>query len=186
MKLSVILGSPRLASSSEKLAKAAAQSLVGPDDSVEYFRLNDLHYRGCQGCYACKTKTEFCVIKDDLTRVLSAVTVSDYVILTSPIYIGEISSQLKGFVDRTFSWYKPVYVNAPEPSRLKPGKKLLFIISQGMPDPAGYQRNIEAYLNYFSSHGFKSAHYIAPIGTDDLETTQAKLLTEVVSLAKNL
>jgi multimeric flavodoxin WrbA len=186
MNISVILGSPRLASNSEKLAKSAVAAVSGPTDSVEYFRLNDLRYRGCQGCLSCKLKTEFCIIKDDLTRVLSSSAMADLVIITSPIYIGEITGQLKGFIDRTYSWYKPDFIENAEPSRLKPGKKLIFIISQGNPDKESYRKNIDSYLGYFASHGFKLASFIAPVGIDDVSATHPDLLKEISSLAQTL
>jgi multimeric flavodoxin WrbA len=160
--------------------------MSGPDNPVEYFKLNDLRFRGCQGCGSCKTKTEFCVIKDDLARVLSAAASSDFLIVTTPIYIGEIASQLKGFVDRSYCWYKPDFITNSAPSRLKPGKKLLFIVSQGNPDPGAYQKNIDNYLGYFGTHGFKAACFHALVGIDDVTTQRPDLLAEVVDLAKSL
>ncbi|MDR2387280.1 MAG: flavodoxin family protein [Deltaproteobacteria bacterium] len=186
MKVTIILGSPRLDSNSEKLAKAAAAALTGPLEPPEVFKLNELRYRGCQACMGCKTKKEFCVIRDDLTRVLSSAAGADFVIITAPIYIGAISSQLKGFIDRSYSWFNPDFLNNPVPSRLKSGKKLLFIVTQGNPDVGTYRPDIENYLGYFASHGFKTAPFFAPIGDANLEKTKPGLLEEVVKVAQAL
>jgi multimeric flavodoxin WrbA len=187
MKVTLILGSPRLQSNSEKLAKAAAAALTGPNEPPEIIRLNDLRYRGCQGCMSCKTKTEFCVIKDDIAKVLATAAASDFLIVTTPIYIGEITSQLKGFIDRSFSWYQPDFItNQERPSRIKPGKKLLFIVSQGNPDTEIYKRNIDYYLGYFKTHSFKAVHFSAPVGDGNIETLHPELLKEVAELAKSL
>ncbi|MDR2301204.1 MAG: flavodoxin family protein [Deltaproteobacteria bacterium] len=187
MKVTVILGSPRLDSNSEKLARAAAAALTGPQEPPEVFKLNELRYRGCQACMGCKTKKEFCVLRDDLTRVLSSAAGADFVILTSPIYIGDISSQLKGFVDRAYSWLNPDYLNASVRSRVKSGKKLLFIVTQGHPELGAYKKTIDNYLGYFGNfHGFSAASFFAPIGDANLEKTKPELLDEVVKAAKAL
>ncbi|MDR0621917.1 MAG: flavodoxin family protein [Deltaproteobacteria bacterium] len=186
MKVTIILGSPRLDSNSEKLAKAAAATLLGPGEAPEIFRLNDLRYRGCQACMSCKTKTEVCVLKDDLARVLSVAAFSDFLILTTPIYIGEITAQLKAFIDRSYSWFKPDFVSSADPTRLAPGKKLLFVVTQGNPDLGAYKSNIDAYLGYFGSHGIKAAAFQAPIREGNIETLRPDLLADVVAAAKAL
>jgi hypothetical protein len=38
-------------------------------------------------------------LNDDLTEVLAAVAAADLLLLATPVYFGEISSQLKGFHD---------------------------------------------------------------------------------------
>jgi multimeric flavodoxin WrbA len=80
---------------------------------------------------SCKTKLEKCAIKDDLTMVLDAIREADVLLLTSPVYFGMISGQLKCLIDRMYSFYKPDYISNPAPSRLPIGKKGVFIITQG-------------------------------------------------------
>ncbi|CAO0823653.1 hypothetical protein DFAR_3820007 [Desulfarculales bacterium] len=65
------------------------------------FALNKLDYKGCQACYRCKTKLDRCALDDCLTPVLQAVAECDLLIVASPIYYGEVSSQTKAFIDRT-------------------------------------------------------------------------------------
>ena len=43
------------------------------------------------------------------------------------------AGQLKCFVDRTYSFMNPDYITSPNPSRLAPGKKMVFIMTQGAP-----------------------------------------------------
>jgi len=45
---------------------------------------------------ACKTKLDNCALEDDLTEVLDAVRETDVLVLASPVYYGDLSSQLKG------------------------------------------------------------------------------------------
>jgi multimeric flavodoxin WrbA len=78
----------------------------------------------------CKTKLDRCVLKDDLSEVLDAVRETDILVMATPVYYGEVSSQLKGFIDRTFSFLVPDYTTNPNPSRLQSNKKLVFIQTQ--------------------------------------------------------
>jgi len=87
-------------------------------------------HTGCQACYACKTKLDRCILKDDLTPVLEAVKNSDVLVIATPTYYGDVSGQLKCFMDRTYSYLKPDYITNSQPSRLAPGKKLVFIITR--------------------------------------------------------
>ena len=102
---------------------------------VETFSLNELNYRGCQACMACKTKLDRCVLKDDLEPVLDAVRQTDVLVLASPVYFGEVTSQTKGFIDRTFSFLTPEFKTNPQNmSRLVGGKSLVFIQVQTAED----------------------------------------------------
>ncbi|MDR2367190.1 MAG: flavodoxin family protein [Deltaproteobacteria bacterium] len=186
MKVTVVLGSPRPWSNSERLAMAAAAALTAAGGPPEVFRLNDLRYRGCQGCMACKTGTEYCVVKDDMARVLSSAAGSDFLILATPIYIGDISSQLKAFVDRTFSWYKPGFKDLGYRSRLAPGKKILLVVTQGNEDITLYKEVATFYLGHFETNGFEGASYRAAVGVEDIGALAPQLLESIAELALSL
>jgi multimeric flavodoxin WrbA len=183
-----VLGSPRQESDSSRLADAVAASLTGGAGASSRHVLNDLkHVRGCQACQSCKGKTESCVVKDDLAPVLSAAAASDFLIVASPVYIGEITAQLKPFIDRSYSWYLPDFHTNPSPGRLPAGKKLLLIFTQGNPDPGTYSRVYEAYRDYFSRHGFRTAYraVVVPYGPDKenaLRAAEAELKGLAASL----
>jgi multimeric flavodoxin WrbA len=188
MKVVAVLGSPRMDSNSAKLVEAVIQSLPATNLSVQKFVLNELKIRGCQGCFSCKGKTEFCVLKDELTLVLSACVETDLLILASPIYIGEVTAQMKIFIDRTFSWFKVDFGTNSIPGRLNPGKKLLFIVTQGESDKGTYQKKvIDPYLSYFKSQGFKAEAFVAgSLGLDDIKVTNSGLLDQVKGAIKKL
>lgn len=163
MKIVALLGSPRSGKNSATIAErfvATAGELGAEVRSVE---LNRLTYRGCQGCYACKTTLERCILQDDLSDVLDAVTAADLVVLASPVYYGDVSAQLKGFIDRTFSYLKPDYATNPEPSRLSP-KKLLFILAQGHPDETLFTDIFPRYELFLKWLGFNEIRLIRACG----------------------
>jgi multimeric flavodoxin WrbA len=130
MKVICLLGSPRQAGNSATIAGRFTDTAVKLGAEARTFELNQLIYHGCQGCYACKTKRDTCVLKDDLTEILEAIRKADVLVLATPVYCRDITGQLKCFIDRTFSYLVPDYTTNPKPSRLPPGKKLVFIITQ--------------------------------------------------------
>jgi multimeric flavodoxin WrbA len=169
------------------LADAVVAALAGRQPEVSRFVLNDLKIRGCQSCFSCKTRTEACVLNDDLVPVLGAVAAADLVVAATPVYIGEVSAQLKLFIDRSYSWYTPDFRTSPSPSRLAPGKTLVLVVTQGHPDPEAYRRNLDFYSGYFSSHGFK-VRLLQGVGlqAEDVAEARPDLMEAAAALASEL
>ena len=117
MKIVSLLGSPRPNGNSARIAARFCTAAENLGAEVKTFALNKLNYRGCQACMACKTKLDRCILEDDLTPVLDAVRETDLLLLASPVYYGDLSSQLKGFIDRTYSYFVPDFHTNPKPSR---------------------------------------------------------------------
>lgn len=66
--------------------------------------LNELNLKGCHSCFACKLKSGGrygkCSLKDDLTPILDAITAADCIVLASPIYLMDMNSSAKVFLER--------------------------------------------------------------------------------------
>lgn len=154
-KIVCVLGSPRVNGNSETIARKILETAEGLGAQTQVFTLNKMSYKGCQACIACKTGSEECVIKDELAEVLSAAREADVLILASPIYFGQITAQLKGFVDRTYSFLKPTYLTEPNATRLAPGKKAIFIFTQGMPDPSEFDI-FAGFDRFFKMFGYET------------------------------
>ncbi len=156
MKIVCLLGSPRPKGNSATVAKKFIGTAESLGAEVQTFALNKLEYKGCQGCYVCKTKKESCVLDDGLAPVLEAVKDCDVLVIASAIYYGDVTSQTKAFIDRTFSYIKPDYLTNPQPSRLAPGKKVLWITSQEDSDPNRYEA-VDNYSRFFGYFGMESS-----------------------------
>ena len=167
MKIVCLLGSPRPKGNSAAIARKFCETAEGSGADVETFALNKLKYRGCQACMTCKTKLDRCVLKDDLAEVLDAVRNSDVLVMATPVYYGEVSSQLKAFIDRTFSYLVPDYVTNPNPSRLSPGKRLVFIQAQGHPDENLFNDVFPRYNGFFKWYGFEEGNLVRACGVRD-------------------
>jgi len=159
MQVVCLLASPRVNGNSATIAHWFCDEMTQHGATVRKFMLNKLKYRGCQACMTCKTKLDHCVLKDDLTAALDAVRTADVLALATPVYYGDISSQLKGFVDRTYSYLAPDFFTAETPCRLEPGKKLVFIQTQGM-DETQYDDIFPRYRAFFKFYGFRDCRLI--------------------------
>jgi multimeric flavodoxin WrbA len=164
MKIVSLLGSPRSNGNSTAIARRFTETAESLGAETKTFELNRLTYRGCQGCYACKTKLDTCVVEDDLTEVLEAVKEADVLLLASPVYYGDVTAQLKGFLDRTFSYLVPDYFVNPQPSRLIPGKKLVFVSVQGHPDQEKFGDVFPRYDSFLRWYGFGESRLIRACG----------------------
>ncbi|MBU3914008.1 flavodoxin family protein [bacterium] len=133
MRILSIQGSPRKKGNSATITKRFLEIAGERGAVIEEYRLNEMKYKACQACYACKTKFEHCCLKDDLTPVLKALPECDMVVISTPVYFADISAQTKAFIDRTFSFAKPDFHNRPDPVRIPPGKKMVWIITQEFP-----------------------------------------------------
>lgn len=163
-KILCLLGSPRPKGNSAALARHLLATAETHGAQVTVIELNRLSYRGCQGCYACKTGHDRCVLRDDLTGVLAAVEQTDVLVLASPVYYGEVTAQLKGFIDRTFSYLVPDYLSNRRPSRLRPGKEVVMVLTQGHPDENLFADIFPRYIQFLGWYGFARSHLLRGCG----------------------
>jgi multimeric flavodoxin WrbA len=66
--------------------------------------LYDLTYKGCTSCFSCKRKGNtcegLCAMRDELREVLTHVLHSDVLLLGSPIYFGDVTGEMRSFLER--------------------------------------------------------------------------------------
>jgi multimeric flavodoxin WrbA len=186
MKITCILGSPRVKGNSATIVQRFLDTSEALGAQTETFLLNKLSYRGCQACYACKTKLDRCILKDDLSPVLEAVREADVLVIATPTYYGDVTGQLKCFIDRTYSYLKPDYITSSQPSRLAPGKKLLFIITQGSPDEAKFDHIFPLYDRFFKWYGYAESRLIRAcgVGSGGAMDLPERFLTEAEEAAQ--
>lgn len=187
MKIVTILGSPRAQGNSTAIARRFMDTATSLGVETRTYELNRLNYRGCQGCYACKKNLDHCILNDDLTEVLTAVTEADVVVLASPVYYGDVTAQFKGFIDRTYSYLKPDYLTNPVPSRLT-AKKLAFILTQGHPDETLFFDIFPRYSGFLKWLGFNETHLIrvCGIGPSTVDSVPELNLVQADELARQL
>jgi multimeric flavodoxin WrbA len=167
MKIVSLLGSPRKKANSSLIAERFCREAKKCGAEVKTFELNALSYQACQGCYVCKTKLDRCVLKDDLTQVLDSIREADILVLASPVYFWDVTAQVKGFLDRSFSFLVPDFLTNPNRSRLPAGKKLLLILTQNNPDRNSFTNIFEKFDYFFRGFGFSDIRQIRAFGTNE-------------------
>jgi multimeric flavodoxin WrbA len=85
------------------MLKEAQKGAESAGAETEYIDLFDLSYTGCRSCMACKRKGGErcrCFWKDDLSPVIDHIFAADALIIGSPIYLGDVTSQVHGLIER--------------------------------------------------------------------------------------
>lgn len=103
MKVFAINGSPRKGWNTHMLLEKALEGAASKGAQTEMVNLYDLDFKGCIGCLGCKLKSGNvgrCAIKDALQPILDAIAECDAILLGSPIYIGEVTGELRSFMER--------------------------------------------------------------------------------------
>ena len=121
-KIVIIDGGPRKNMNTAQLLQQFVDGAKSADSDIDVktIRLYDLDYKGCMSCMACKLKgkaSNICRFKDALTPVLEDIAVADGIVLGSPIYFGEVTGQMRAFMERlSFPWlsYNDYSLTAPK------------------------------------------------------------------------
>jgi multimeric flavodoxin WrbA len=104
MKVIAINGSPRKNWNTVTLLEKALEGAASEGAETELIHLYDLNFKGCTSCFACKAKggknLARCSMKDELTPVLERLEAVDAVILGSPIYLGNLTGEMRSFMER--------------------------------------------------------------------------------------
>jgi multimeric flavodoxin WrbA len=183
MKIVALLGSPRPQGNSSTLAQKFLDTARELGAEVQVYPLNRMSFQGCQGCGACKTERENCILEDDLAPVLEDVKEADVLLLASPVYFGDISGQLKCFFDRTYSYITPEFA-----TRVPGGKQALVVLVQANPEESQFNDIFPRYQRWLKFFGFDPVHLLRAVGVKDLGDIeqQTTLLDQAASLAREI
>ena len=121
-KIIIIDGGPRRNMNTAQMLQKVAEGALSLGDSIDVktIRLYNLDYKGCMSCMTCKIKgrvSNVCKFKDELTPVLEEIAQADALVLGSPIYFGEVTGQMRTFLERlAFPWlsYNDYSMTAPK------------------------------------------------------------------------
>ncbi len=103
MKTIILNGSPRKNWNTAMMLKEAQKGAESVGAETEYIDLYDLSFTGCRSCLACKLKDKErckCFWKDDLSPVIDRIFAADALIVGSPIYLGDVTSQIHALMER--------------------------------------------------------------------------------------
>ena len=109
MKIIGISASPRRHGNSETLLDHALTGARSKGAETEKIILPALDIKPCRGSDAC-LKNGKCFVKDDMSALMKKIDKADGVIISSPVYFGSITAQLKAMIDRCQPLWVEKYV----------------------------------------------------------------------------
>lgn len=100
MKIVIINGSPRKNGATAKILKRMQEKLEAKEGvSTHYYHLEEHSLLECNGCLTCYSKG-ICHLKDDMEHINQKVAESDALLIGSPVYVSNVPSTLKKYIDR--------------------------------------------------------------------------------------
>lgn len=148
MRILAFNGSPRNKGNGAALIDAVITAAKKNNHTAEVVNLYAKKISGCRACDKCKATIDACNVKDDMTAITRKIIKADCVIISSPVYMGQISGPMKTFLDR---WC--VFFDSDFKMRHLPGKQLVTIVTSGA--PAKEYAPVAAYLNKWLGSFFK-------------------------------
>ena len=102
MKALAINGSPRPGGNTEIMLKKVLEPLSAAGWDTEMLRIGGKAVRGCMACMKCvEKKNGRCIIETDpINEYLEKMYAADAIILGSPTYFADVTSELKALIDR--------------------------------------------------------------------------------------
>lgn len=177
-KVVALNGSPREHGSTGALVNEVLKAAGERGAEVKSYYLNAMNIKGCQSCYACKPKGR-CVLQDDMQALYTEIAAADGIIFATPVYMWQMTAQLKLVIDRLYPFLKPDYS-----SYLKPGKKVMLAVTQGRPDTSMFQPYFEHTGKNLLFLGFGSYQMLIAGGTHKPEDLLKQ--TEVLAEARRI
>lgn len=180
MRLLCINGSPRKNSNTGVLIDHAARPFVDAGWDIDRFDLGEMRLSPCTACEACHA-AQICAIRDDINQVTDAFMTCDAVIVGSPVYYRNVSSQLKMVFDRTYVHR----VTRPLTGTVGGA------IAVGNGEEAGQSITINIIYNYFLSNGMVCVPgelngVTASAGAPGDIRSQPKRLAQAETLGRNM
>ncbi|MFC1617950.1 flavodoxin family protein [Patescibacteria group bacterium] len=176
-KLLLISGSPRRGNS-EFVLREIAKSL--PEKETEIVLLRDCNIRFCQGCYKNCFSTDKCILQDDMTtQIFPKLIGADLIIISHPLYFGNVSGQMKTLVDRTVPAFE---------KKLLGGKKLLSIMIGGDVTgiTAGFHLNVIEGFVRFNGLDLLARHNLQAQDENDLVKSKTWREEELPKILKSI
>ncbi len=161
MKIVGINTSPRPKSNSRIALVKALETAEAKGADVEIFDLNLMDIRTCQADDYCVEHDGQCALDDDMQKIYSEIKDAYGIILATPIYMGNVSSLAKVFIDRMHA-----VLHAIDSYGIR-GKKFSVIASQAAVDPPMYEyikHNLETTVDIFRGIGFDVEDVVLLIG----------------------
>ena len=172
MKIVAVYGSSRKKGFSSIAVDYAVKQFGNGRNDIKKYRLAEMNFGGCKGCFACRLK-EGCIQRDDMTDLLNDIITADFVILSSPVYCFNLCGNFVKMFERLYPMLEgnKGAAGIPEKKTLKLPysprygvKKCMLILSAGAGAVmcSGVRRRAESNLKH---NGFQNLGTVVIDGT---------------------
>ena len=127
----IILSSPRKGSNSSILGLAVGEGFRRAGGRAEAIDLSGLDIKPCLSCLSCQHNGGRCSQLDGMHTVYPKLVEASVLVLATPVYMFNVSAQLKIFLDRC---YALMYALKPSEFNVLAGKTMAAAISYGADD----------------------------------------------------
>lgn len=102
MKVIGINGSPRKGGNTELMIRRAFEQLEAEGIETELVQVGGKPIAGCKACGACmKNQNQRCIVDSDMiNELVQNINDADGIILGSPTYFADVTTEMKAFIDR--------------------------------------------------------------------------------------
>lgn len=168
-KLIAFVGSPRKNGNIDTVVKEIIRGAGDNNIETKIYYLNEMNIKPCQSCLYCREPGhDSCCIKDDMKQVYEDIKTADYLILSSPVFIYQISGLLKNLLDRFYPLtdhnHKPRFGI----------KKTIFVYSQAAPIPLIFNRYFRYTEKSLKAMGIRPIKRIKVLGAFTKDAVKKK------------
>lgn len=186
-KIIALAGSPRKRGNTGLLLEAAVKGAGDTGAEVEIIYPNSLKVKPCQGCNSCY-KVFGCIYPDDMTELYEKFKSADGFIISSPVFFGSVTGQLKIIIDRCQALWieKQTAKYRSGERRLRPG---LFIATSGHPNHKGtrFDSSLEVVRTFGYAADMKITDMVLVADTDRVPVTEeSPVIEEAYEAGKGL
>ncbi|MBD3195643.1 MAG: flavodoxin family protein [Candidatus Lokiarchaeota archaeon] len=188
MKILGISGSPHRNGIVSSLVKSTLKGAKEKNNTTKYYNLYDLDLKACNGCMICRNKNTDCPLDDDMDKLLAETDKSDILVIGSPTYWANVSSQTKKFFDRSVSVFLDYSSKIPKPKQ--DGKKAVLITSCGVSKIIDFfsgqtRGSIKAMKKVLKSAGYKIDSKLKKQDTYNNKKLADKDIEKAVEIGEN-
>ncbi len=183
MKATCIIGSPNRNGSTSFLVDRINQGMNSQGIETKCHYLNDMNINYCRGCKNCE-ETRECVQSDDMNLLIDEIMESDIIQLASPSYWGDVTGQMKVFIDRSV----PLCNAKTGLTPVQKGKLGISVALRAGPSKDENHHIISTFEHYFGHLDIKPVSQISVESVDSLDDllTHQDKLTEAFDLGRNI
>ncbi|MBS4535316.1 flavodoxin family protein [Clostridium sp. D2Q-14] len=189
-KVLILNGSPRKSGTISTLLKKITEGVREKNNEIEWVDIYSLQMEPCIACMKCRPDGECVLPKDDAHIIGKKIKEVDALVIGTPTYWGNMTSQLKVLFERNVPVFMGEKPNGMPIAKQK-GKRAVIVVSCTTPWPfnfiasesRGAVRAVKEVLHY---GGYKVIGKIVKPGTKKNPNISKKILSKAKKMGNNL